>query len=160
MAKHSPVTNSGFFIHPTGVLVSVPETHIKLTINHHTKFGLTKEYINTIFKKYNEPLYLEGKAREEIIKKVLNKGWVRIRRYNRPRVYWSIQFDKLTPLVEGNINSFCFSILKGVGGKIEKSKNIEVVLAGVDGFEKRVPMEELAIKSKKMIEMRDIEDLA
>lgn len=67
-------------------------THIQFIINKPKLFGLTKEEIQAIYKKYNEKIPVERKAREEIIKKVSEKGFIRVRHYSKPD-YWSIQFD-------------------------------------------------------------------
>lgn len=53
---------------------------------------MTKQEIIDLHKKHGEKIGIEGKAREEIIKKVSKLGWLRVRKYSRPE-YWSIQFD-------------------------------------------------------------------
>jgi len=67
--------------------------HIEYVIKNPDKFSLTKEKIKAVYKKFGEPLGFEGKARNEIMKKVMSDGWLRVR-HNRGRSdHWSIQFD-------------------------------------------------------------------
>lgn len=65
-------------------------THISYIIEHPEEFTLTKEEIQKIYDTYQEELYREGKAREEIIQRVSQEGWIRVRHYLKPD-YWSIQ---------------------------------------------------------------------
>jgi hypothetical protein len=44
------------------------------------KFGLTKEELRKFYESYGEPLGHEGRAREEIIKRLMRKKWIRIRK--------------------------------------------------------------------------------
>jgi hypothetical protein len=76
-----------------GNLLEVDENHIKEVIENPELFGITKEEIEEIYRKYNEPIGLEGKAREEIIRLTSKSGWIRIRHYRTPNDYWSIQFN-------------------------------------------------------------------
>lgn len=66
--------------------------HINYIIKYPKVFNLTKEEIIDTYKKYNEKIGQEGKAREELIRLVATLGWIRIRHYYRPD-YWSVQFD-------------------------------------------------------------------
>jgi hypothetical protein len=43
------------------------------------KFGFTRVEYNLIFKKFNEPYGFEGFAREELVIKAIQKGWIRLR---------------------------------------------------------------------------------
>jgi hypothetical protein len=72
---------------------NVDEKHIRFILDNPEIFGLTKEELLDIYKKHNEKIGLEGKAREEIIKKVSKNGWIRVRHYSKPNNYWTIQVD-------------------------------------------------------------------
>jgi len=84
----------GFFISPVGKLIPVGGngTHIGTVIAHPSKFGLKKADIEKAYKKHKERLGIEGDAREEILKRLTKKGWIRLRRYPQ---YWSIQFARM-----------------------------------------------------------------
>lgn len=80
---------SAYWINPYGkILSNGSDTHIQIIINNPEKFGLTKDKIQQIYNKYNEPMGKEGFAREEIIKNVAQKGFIRIRLYKNN--YWSV----------------------------------------------------------------------
>lgn len=68
--------------------------HITFLLKCPQDFGFSKEEIEKLYDRYNEPVGLEGKAREEIIKRAAEKGWIRARHYAGRNDYWTIQFDK------------------------------------------------------------------
>jgi len=72
-------------------IIPVDITHIKYILANPEEFDLTKEEIWDWYDKNHEKRGLEGKTREQIIKKVSEDGWVRVRHYVRPRDFWSIQ---------------------------------------------------------------------
>lgn len=55
------------------------KTHIHDLVENPEIFGFTKEQIVSIYKKHGETVGNEGEAREEIMKKVIKNGWIRIR---------------------------------------------------------------------------------
>lgn len=67
------------WIDPRGRLLDFGTTHIQAIINNPIKFGTSTKAITTAHEKYGEKLGTEGKAREEIIKDVTKKGFIRIR---------------------------------------------------------------------------------
>jgi len=115
---------AAFFISPRGEIISAEINHIVTIIKYPKKFGLTKEYIEDIYNKYNEPINLEGKAREEIIKSLMMDGWIRIRRY--PNKFWSIQVLKLNNKVKDYLYDWSKRILKGLQGFKEYDKFMPV----------------------------------
>lgn len=85
--------------------------HIGKILSNPELFGLTREEIEEVYAQYGEPIGLEGKAREAIIKRVANDGWVRIRHYTGRSDYWSIQTDS-TEKRKKEIKAFCYWALK------------------------------------------------
>ena len=81
---------SGFWIKGNEILDLDGRKHIDFLFKSPEAFGLTREEINAEYEKYNEKLGQEGRARENLIKKVSKNGWVRVRQYPR---YWTIQAD-------------------------------------------------------------------
>jgi len=86
--------SNAYWISPVGKIFSVHGLHINEVFNNPPAFGLTDKELKLVYKKYNEPLEIEGKARNEIIKNLIIKGWVRIR-YNVKNDYYSVELDKL-----------------------------------------------------------------
>lgn len=67
--------------------------HIKDIIENPKTFDMTKEHIEEIYKKYNEKMGFEGKAREELMVEAMDKGWIRVRQSTtRQGVIWTVQF--------------------------------------------------------------------
>lgn len=54
-------------------------THIDEIIRNPERFGFTKEEIEETYFRHNERIGLEGQAREEIMKKAMDNGWIRAR---------------------------------------------------------------------------------
>lgn len=100
--------------------------HIDYIINYPELFYLTPEYIQDTYDKHNERIRQEGKAREEIIRKVSELGWIRIRHYFKPKDYWSIQYD-VYPKRRKDIKSLVEDLILV---KEEMNENDELVLLG------------------------------
>lgn len=81
-----------FWIDPNGVIMPVMRSHIAAVIADPVLFGVTREYIESVYREYGEALGWEGKAREEIIKRLIIEGWTRIRDYGD---YLSVQLFSL-----------------------------------------------------------------
>ena len=67
---------------------SPEEHHISFIVNNHNLFGYSFEELQEAFDKYDERELMykdggrrEGKARDEIVRKAIKDGWIRIRRY-------------------------------------------------------------------------------
>lgn len=101
--------NAGLWISPAGQIVEVANTHIDDVINHPDKFGLTLDHIKRIYQKYGEQLHQEGEAREEIIRDVLVRGWIRVRKY---RNYWSMTLDSLKDSTKRIVKNFVNTLIK------------------------------------------------
>jgi predicted SprT family Zn-dependent metalloprotease len=92
-------------------IIPVGKIHIDYIIENPELFGLTDEYIKSIYKKNKEKLGQEGKSREFLIKEVSKEGWIRVRHYTRPRDMWSIQTDDIERRKKAidNFILFCLS---------------------------------------------------
>jgi len=79
-----------YWISPTGKVLPVKQKHITEIVTDPVAFGFSQEEIEEIHEKYGEPLGVEGKAREELMNRLLKLGWIRIRYVPRQDMY-SIQ---------------------------------------------------------------------
>ena len=79
-----------FWISPKGDIFEVIFSHIRTILDDPQKFDLKKDYILKIYKKYNEKIGIEGKARGEIMLALMKNGWIRIR-YSPKQDSWTIQ---------------------------------------------------------------------
>ena len=95
----------GFWIKNNKIVDISATTHIGYIIDNPEIFNTTSNAIDLIYKRFDEKIGIEGKAREEIIKMVASYGWIRVRHYFKPKDYWSIQFDKFI-LKQVSIKSF------------------------------------------------------
>jgi hypothetical protein len=127
---------------PKNELIPVGDNHISMVISHPEKFKVTKDYVKDKYNSYGEPLGQEGKAREDIIKELVSKNWVRIRRY---RQGWSLNvIDTHNRKIENLMAEWAFGMLNGDYGEKERDKYIDVVITGLKGNPIRTDMESLA----------------
>jgi len=105
-------TADAYWISPFGVVTAVESSrHVGDIVSNPEYFGFDSDYVQGLFKKYKEPLGWDGKAREILVKDLMNKGWVRIRKYGREMVL-SIQTSKLTKKIKDYLFHFANEMLK------------------------------------------------
>ena len=78
-APAKPMRYNAYFISPDGEIVPVPQRHIDLIESNPELFGLTGKYLDKIYKKHGEARGSECCARREFLKKIKNRGWIRVR---------------------------------------------------------------------------------
>jgi hypothetical protein len=126
-------TISAYFITPNGKIISTNGmSHVSLIISSPEKFGFTKKQVVDLYEKYKEKLGVEGKAREQLLRLLFDKGCMRIRRY--PNKFWSIQVKKLTKSAKDYLYDFANKILKGFHGFKELDKYMPVKIDTDNGI--------------------------
>lgn len=88
--KEKFVYSDAYWISPGGKILPVDQRHITEIVTNADKFGLSREEIENVFKKFDEPVGSEANAREAIILELMNKGWIRIRYIPRQDM-WTVQ---------------------------------------------------------------------
>lgn len=133
----------GFFISPKGGIIPVETSHIRTVIKTPGLFGLSSDYIESRHTEHGEKNGTEGKAREEILRRVMQNGWIRLRRH--PNRYWSVQTEMVTEENIGIIQRWAREILNGESGYTENDPYMPVKIIGLeDGFNQQFTVEELA----------------
>lgn len=92
-----------YWITPKGEILKPDIRHIGAVIKNPRKFGETDKTIQDTYNKHGEEISdtIEGKAREEIMLRVIKRGFIRIRKgTSRMNQSWSIQLNKLNSRVE------------------------------------------------------------
>ncbi|MBI5251792.1 MAG: hypothetical protein HY912_20050 [Desulfomonile tiedjei] len=123
--------SAAFFLSPNGHLVHVPQNHISTVIAEPENFGLTREEIEALYREYGERVGVEGKARREILLKIIADGWIRIRRY--PNKYWSVTAASLIPLVQDRLREWAGKMLAGINGFKESDRYMPVKVSTASG---------------------------
>lgn len=96
--------SKAYWIDRNGKAIKLTEsTHILQIMKNPHKFGLTKAYIESVYKKHDEPIGGEGDAREEIIITVIKKGFIRIRLYKQ---WWSVTVNKVSRYTKGILSKW------------------------------------------------------
>jgi hypothetical protein len=104
-----------YWINPQGKILQLTGgTHIKIVFDNPNKFGLSKQSIQKIYDKYNENYGIEGKARDEIITKIIQRGYVRIREYKNR---WSVQVWKINNKVNDTLWVWAKTVLPKASDK-------------------------------------------
>jgi len=83
----------GYWVSPKGEVLLIRGKHIQEVFRNPRKFGETEKTLADTYKKYNEPINSEGKAREEVLTRILKRGWLRIRERSNS---WTVQVWKMT----------------------------------------------------------------
>ena len=106
-----------YFVSLDGDLIYVSTSHIDTVIKDPKAFGCTAEEIKRIYDGFDEPMGLEGKARRHILKHLIQKGWIRIRKYNN---HWVVSVNNINSRVKDCLSFWAEKVLdKEVSGKIE-----------------------------------------
>lgn len=139
----------GYWISPTGRVVTV-DRHINAVINKPASFGMTHEYLKSLYAKHGETVGVEGKAREQILRDAMRNGWIRVREWRgRQGEFITVEANKINNKVIDLIQQFADAYVKGeVPGAYpsEKARGLmDVTVNGLtDGFRKRYNMKQLA----------------
>ena len=70
---------SAFWISPGTKIYPVADSHMASVIADPGLFGLTREYVEEVYRAYKDPLGREGMAWERILKELITKRWIKIR---------------------------------------------------------------------------------
>jgi hypothetical protein len=118
------------FISPVGENSFVQSSHINTVINNPGLFGLTLKEIQKKYDDYSEPLGIEGKAREELLKQIIRTGWIRLRRYTNRQ--WSVTVDKYSGSNKHHVRAWATEIMSGQLGQTEADAYMPVVITQLD----------------------------
>jgi hypothetical protein len=116
------------FLSPVGDILPVPQNHIGVIIGDPSRFGLTIEEIRSLYEDYDEPLGVEGEARRQILLRVIADGWIRLRRYVRPREKWSATVNHLDHRTRALLKEWAGATLAGTMGFREDDPHKTVVI--------------------------------
>jgi len=111
------MSSDKYWISPSGGIAEVDDRHIITIMLEPKSFGLTKAYIDKVHKKHGEQLGTEGNAREEILTKLMDKGWIRLRYISREDV-WFIQLSEKSEIpYKGRIKKWARVYIENAGNK-------------------------------------------
>ncbi|GHV79706.1 hypothetical protein AGMMS49944_14970 [Spirochaetia bacterium] len=107
-----------WWISPQGHILGIKhgDTHIRMVIENPKVFGWTIEKIEDRYHFYGEAVGTEKNAREEIIKDILNKGWIRIR---KNKYFYTIQLAALSERAKDYISDWAAKMVDWVGPMAE-----------------------------------------
>lgn len=95
---------SGYWLSPNNFVFRVSPTHIAAICDFPDRFGLDEAQLRKIFLDTGEPWRSEGKARREIIIRLVQDGrWIRVREYRRN---WTVNVGDLSAPSIARIRGF------------------------------------------------------
>ena len=110
--------DAAFWINPKGQVYNVRMTHISDVISYPKKFGMSLGDIKKIYDKHDEPLRKEGKAREEILLKLFQDGYIRIRKYKN--LGYTVNVKRLAGKAKKHIYKWADKLLSsGIGDVVD-----------------------------------------
>lgn len=156
------VSTAAFWISPKGEITSSLTSHIDIILKNPEKFGFTKERLEKMYKSYGEPIGLEGKAREEIVKLVIRKRFIRIRKY--PNKFWSVNIFHKSFLDMNYVTDWAKKLTTtGINGLKENDMYLPVIITDLGSYRKEVLMGELAkgnlLEGKELIYMTEVKNV-
>lgn len=132
-----------FWISPRGEIHGSTQKHISQVLSDPQKFGISFERIKKLHDQFGEPIGTEGKAREEIIRLLVRKGWIRIRKYVNK--FWSINVFHAKMLKKDYLYDWAQKVTtKGINGFRERDVYMPVVITDLGSYRKETTVKELA----------------
>lgn len=102
--------SKAYWISPAGQRIIVKTIHIDVVVNNPEYFGLTFDYIKSIYNEEHEDIGTEGLAWKKIIINLIQQGWIRIRQYPK-QCSWTVNVYKLNEQVIYVLNSWADEML-------------------------------------------------
>lgn len=98
------INKTGYWISPKGKITDTNnKNHIDQIISSPTSFNISSSYIKSEHEKYGERIGQEGDARDNIMTKVLQDGWIRVR---ARRNFISVQVWEFSRKTVSNLETF------------------------------------------------------
>jgi hypothetical protein len=141
-APKKPTSDIGnaFWINPYGKILDIGHgKHITSMTQAPEKFGLTLDEIKDAHAKHNEPMGIEGKAREDLIKDAMQRGFIHIRLY--PNKFWAVNLWQMNPKAKKALSVWAEEAMKHPSA----GKNMQVRI--------------YSLKSDSVVAMTSIQDV-
>lgn len=88
---------AAYFISPEGKIIYTRDSHAREIVRNPEKYGIDMTIVEFIYQtygeKYTDSNKSSGKAREQILLSLFNRGWMQVRRYE---YFWTIKLNKIT----------------------------------------------------------------
>ena len=119
-----------YWISPDGKILSNFRYHMDSVCENPAAFGLSREFLESVYNKYKEPWGSEGRTREEVMSLLLGKGWIRIRYFPASR-YYAVDLQELTETSKFYVWLWAKALLKA-GGVSKGSLGVNIKEFGLD----------------------------
>ena len=137
-----------YWILPNGKIIFVDYRHIRTVIDNPEMFGYTKRKIAAIYKKHNERMGTEKKARKQIILDLVGKGHIRIRKYTyKYSPYWAVTIDKLSCKNRKALSNWASKILRDSSIEPDKYATIKITQVKEDDVLEDLTVSDIAKNS-------------
>lgn len=130
------------WISPKGEITAGLNNHISMIIKNPETFGMDFDYIKKIHDSFKEKIGQEGKARENILRSVVMKKFIRIRKYDK---FYTINALMKNFLDKEHLTEWAKLMLsKGINGFKEPDKDFPVVMTDMGKYRKETTIGKIA----------------
>ena len=119
---------TAYWISPHGRIFPVPYSHIEFIIGNPRRFHLSRQDIEAVYFKYEEPMGSEGDARNEIMANVIQHGWIRIR-FVPKQFSYTVQLSQWGKREQRNIRKWAKQVR--ISSKNKETEWIGVTVIGL-----------------------------
>lgn len=130
-----------FWISPGGKCIPVKRKHMDEVIDHPEVFGLTMGRIEETYARHDEQVSFKGKAWLEIIKGIVDGGWIRIK-FTPWNNRYKVELSRLTKNARAYIGAWAEEVVAR-----DKRKGHSVVL-----------VTEISTRERKVVSMEGLAD--
>lgn len=127
-AMESASLDYAVWVSPENEVYWVPESHVAWACDHPERCGMTEDALRAVYARFGEPWREDGTAaREEIVRDLVGRGWIRLRRY---RNGWSYSTNRSVE-AEARLRSFLALVTEtSVHGYQETDRPVAVYREG------------------------------
>jgi len=122
------INSKAFWISPVGKILPVRNKHITDILRDPEKFGVENNYVRHKYREHGERTGWEGKARREIMRTVINRGWTRARYFHSKSTgeYWSVETKSDKRRFMGNIWHWSVNLYQGKYGRNREHERMKI----------------------------------
>ncbi|MFZ9047096.1 MAG: hypothetical protein ACO2ZZ_14675 [Cyclobacteriaceae bacterium] len=148
---------AAYWVDPNGKILRLTEPlHITQILHNPEKFGENEKDLRALYDKNKEKYGSEGKTRDEVMRRVIKKGFIRVRLYTGGGDYWSVTIERFGRKEKKTLQVWAKEAAKNkVVGKYADVKIVELSRDKVHEYE----VDDL-VKGDHLYESEIIEDFS
>ena len=119
------MNGKGYWVKGTRRIEVAASTHLQAVLNEPDDFGVTHQFITACYQLSGEPFGMEGRAREEILRRAMKNGWLRVREHiDAGDQYWTIEGCLIRQSMPSIVAFVRWAVFTSMAMKAKDSLNI------------------------------------